>query len=92
MIGSIYGFLLITTYLSALTILPMVLMNFIGLGFLLFYPLWIIGSYMYINYSCKKREPINFMEHTDAMGWMFIFFMPGMLSLIVFFIVYLVNF
>ena len=92
MIGEIYGVLVIMAYLGALTILPMVLMNYIGLGFLLLYPIWIIGSYMYLNHSCKKRKPINFMEVTDAMGWMFVSFMPGMLSLIVFFIVYLVKY
>jgi len=62
MIGSIYGVLVITAYLSALTLLPMALMHYVGWGFLLFYPLWIVGSYMYINHSCKKREPINFMS------------------------------
>ena len=92
MIDSIIRVITLILYIGSITILPMALMHYVGLGFLLFYPLWIVGSYMYINYSCKKREPINFMEHTDAIGWMFIFFMPGILSLIVFFIVYLVKF
>jgi len=92
MIDSIIRVITLILYVGSITILPMALMHYVGLGFLLFYPLWIVGSYMYINHSCKKREPINFMEHTDAIGWMFIFFMPGMLSLIVFFIVYLVKY
>ena len=92
MIDSIIRLITLILYIGSLTIFPLVLIHYVGLGFLLFYPLWIVGSYMYINHSCKKREPINFMEHTDAMGWMFIFFMPGMLSLIVFFIVYLVKY
>jgi len=92
MIDSIIRVITLILYVGSITILPLVLMHYVGLGFLLFYPLWIVGSYMYINHSCKKREPINFMEHTDAIGWMFIFFMPGMLSLIVFFIVYLVKY
>ena len=92
MIDSIIRVITLILYVGSITILPLVLMHYVGLGFLLFYPLWIVGSYMYINHSCKKREPINFMEHTDAIGWMFIFFMPGMLSMIVFFIVYLVKY
>jgi len=92
MIGSIIRIITLILYIGSITVLPLVLMHYVGLGFLLFYPLWIVGSYMYINHSCKKREPINFMEHTDAIGWMFIYFMPGMLSLIVFFIVYLVKY
>jgi hypothetical protein len=92
MIDSIIRVITLILYVGSITILPLVLMHYVGLGFLLLYPLWIVGSYMYINHSCKKREPINFMEHTDAIGWMFIFFMPGMLSLIVFFIVYLVKY
>ena len=92
MIDSIIRVITLILYVGSITILPLVLMHYVGLGFLLFYPLWIVGSYVYINHSCKKREPINFMEHTDAIGWMFIFFMPGMLSLIVFFIVYLVKY
>ena len=92
MIDSIIRVITLILYVGSITILPLVLMHYVGLGFLLFYPLWIVGSYMYINHSCKKREPINFMEHTDAIGWMFIYFMPGMLSLIVFFIVYLVKY
>ena len=92
MIDSIIRVITLILYVGSITILPLVLMHYVGLGFLLFYPLWIVGSYMYINHSCKKREPINFMEHTDAIGWMFIYFMPGMLSLIVFFIIYLVKY
>ena len=92
MIGSIIRIITLILYIGSITVLPLVLMHYVGLGFLLFYPLWIVGSYMYINHSCKKREPINFMEHTDAIGWMFIYFMPGMLSLIVFFIIYLVKY
>jgi len=92
MIDSLIRVLVLVLYLGSITILPLVLMQYLGLGFLLFYPLWIIGSYMYLNHSCKKREPINFMEHTDVIGWMFAFFMPGMLSFFVFLIVYLVKY
>ena len=71
--------------------IPALLMQFSGSLLFLFYPVWLFISYKFIQKSCEDREPINWMEHTDAMGWVFAFGMPAIVSAIGYFTYYIVN-
>jgi len=71
--------------------IPALLMQFSGSLLFLFYPVWLFISYKFIQKSCEDREPINWMEHTDAMGWVFAFGMPAIVSAVVYFTYHVVK-
>lgn len=70
--------------------IPYILVQYIGFGVFIFYPIWLYLSYRFLDNSAKEREAVNFMEHTDVIGWGCAFVLPSLISAIIFLIYLLV--
>ena len=80
--------MLIIVYALMYVLVPAILLGIIGGWTFLVYAVWLFGSYYAVEKSCKEREHMPMMEHTDAMGVMIFISVPTVLSAIAFLIIY----
>ena len=83
MLAIVYGLMYV--------LVPAILLGTIGGWTFLVYAVWLFGTYFAIEQSCKEREHMPMMEHTEAMGHMIFIAMPTILSAFVFLIIYALN-
>ena len=69
-------------------VVPAILFGIIGGWTFLVYTVWLFGTYFAVEKSCKEREHMPMMEHTDAMGVMMFISVPTVLSAVAFLIIY----
>ena len=80
--------MLILVYSLMYILVPAILFGVIGWWTFLVYIVWLFGSYSAVEKSCKEREHMPMMEHTDAMGVMMFISIPTVLSALVFLFIY----
>jgi hypothetical protein len=80
--------MLVVVYALMYVLVPAILLKIIGGWTFLVYAVWLFGSYYAVEKSCKEREHMPMMEHTDAMGVMIFISVPTVLSAIAFLIIY----
>ena len=80
--------MLLIVYALMYVLVPAILFGVIGWWTFLVYIVWLFGSYHAVEKSCKEREHMPMMEHTDAMGVMMFISIPTVLSALVFLIIY----
>ena len=80
--------MLILVYSLMYILVPAILFGVIGWWTFLVYMIWLFGSYSAVEKSCKEREHMPMMEHTDAMGVMMFISIPTMLSALAFLFIY----
>ena len=80
--------MLVIVYALMYVLVPAILFGIIGGWTFLVYIVWLFGSYYAVEKSCKEREHMPMMEHTDAMGVMIFISVPTVLSAIAFLIIY----
>jgi len=80
--------MLVIVYASMYVLVPVILLEIIGGWTFLVYAVWLFGSYYAVEKSCKEREHMPMMEHTDAMGVMMFISIPTVLSAVSFLIIY----
>ena len=80
--------MLVIVYALMYVLVPAVLFGIIGGWTFLVYVVWLFGSYYAVEKSCKEREHMPMMEHTDAMGVMIFISVPTVLSAVAFLIIY----
>ena len=83
MLAIVYGLMYV--------LVPAILLGTIGGWTFLVYAVWLFGTYFAIEQSCKEREHMPMMEHTEAMGHMMFIAIPTILSAFVFLIIYALN-
>ena len=83
--------MLVIVYALMYVLVPAILLGTIGGWTFLVYAVWLFGTYFAIEQSCKEREHMPMMEHTEAMGHMIFIAMPTILSAFVFLIIYALN-
>jgi len=80
--------MILIVYTLMYVVAPAVLLDLIGGWTFLVYALWLFGSYYAVQKSCKEREHMPMMEHTDALGVMMFISIPTVFSALVFLIIY----
>ena len=80
--------MLLIVYALMYVLVPAILFGVIGWWTFLVYIVWLFGSYHAVENSCKEREHMPMMEHTDAMGVMMFISIPTVLSALAFLIIY----
>ena len=80
--------MLVIVYALMYVLVPAILLGLIGGWTFLVYAVWLFGSYHVVEKSCKEREHMPMMEHTDAMGVMMFISIPTVLSALAFLIIY----
>ena len=80
--------MLVIVYAFMYVFVPAILLGIIGGWTFLVYIVWLFGSYYAVEKSCKEREHMPMMEHTDAMGVMMFISIPTVLSALAFLIIY----
>jgi len=80
--------MLVLVYFLMYILVPAILFGVIGWWTFLVYIVWLFGSYSAVEKSCKEREHMPMMEHTDAMGVMMFISIPTVLSALAFSIIY----
>jgi 1,4-dihydroxy-2-naphthoate octaprenyltransferase len=80
--------MLLIVYALMYGLVPAILFGIIGWWTFLVYIVWLFGSYHAVEKSCKEREHMPMMEHTDAMGVMMFISIPTVLSALAFLIIY----
>ena len=83
--------MLVIVYALMYVLVPAILLGTIGGWTFLVYAVWLFGTYFAIEQSCKEREHMPMMEHTEAMGHMIFIAIPTILSAFVFLIIYALN-
>ena len=83
--------MLVIVYALMYVLVPVILLKTIGGWTFSVYAVWLFGTYFAIEQSCKEREHMPMMEHTEAMGHMIFIAMPTILSAFVFLIIYALN-
>ena len=80
--------MLVIVYALMYVVVPAILFGIIGWWTFLVYIVWLFGSYHAVEKSCKEREHMPMMEHTDALGVMMFISIPTVLSALAFSIIY----
>jgi len=80
--------MLVLVYFLMYILVPAILFGVIGWWTFLVYIVWLFGSYHAVEKSCKEREHMPMMEHTDALGVMMFISIPTVLSALAFSIIY----
>ena len=80
--------MLILVYSLMYILVPAILFGVIGWWTFLVYIVWLFGSYSAVEKSCKEREHMPMMEHTDALGVMMFISIPTVLSALTFLFIY----
>jgi len=80
--------MLLIVYALMYGLVPAILFGIIGWWTFVVYIVWLFGSYHAVEKSCKEREHMPMMEHTDAMGVMMFISIPTVLSALAFLIIY----
>ena len=80
--------MLVIVYALMYVLVPAILFGIIGGWTFLVYIVWLFGSYYAVEKSCKEREHMPMMEHTDAMGVMMFISIPTVLSALAFLFIY----
>jgi 1,4-dihydroxy-2-naphthoate octaprenyltransferase len=80
--------MLLIVYALMYALVPAILFGVIGWWTFLVYIVWLFGSYHAVEKSCKEREHMPMMEHTDALGVMMFISIPTVLSALAFLIIY----
>jgi hypothetical protein len=80
--------MLLIVYALMYVLVPAILFGVIGWWTFLVYIVWLFGSYHAVEKSCKEREHMPMMEHTDALGVMMFISIPTVLSALAFLIIY----
>ena len=80
--------MLILVYSLMYILVPAILFGVIGWWTFLVYMVWLFGSYSAVEKSCKEREHMPMMEHTDALGVMMFISIPTVLSALAFLFIY----
>ena len=80
--------MLVLVYSLMYILVPAILFGVIGLWTFLVYIVWLFGSYSAVEKSCKEREHMPMMEHTDALGVMMFISIPTVLSALAFLFIY----
>ena len=80
--------MLLIVYSLMYILIPAILFGVIGWWTFLVYIVWLFGSYSAVEKSCKEREHMPMMEHTDAMGVMMFISIPTVLSALAFLFIY----
>ena len=80
--------MLVLVYFLMYILVPAILFGVIGWWTFLVYIVWLFGSYYAVEKSCKEREHMPMMEHTDALGVMMFISIPTVLSALAFLIIY----
>ena len=80
--------MLVLVYSLMYILVPAILFGVIGWWTFLVYIVWLFGSYSAVEKSCKEREHMPMMEHTDALGVMMFISIPTVLSALAFSIIY----
>ena len=80
--------MLILVYSLMYILVPAILFGVIGWWTFLVYIVWLFGSYSAVEKSCKEREHMPMMEHTDALGVMMFISIPTVLSALAFLFIY----
>ena len=80
--------MLVIVYGLMYVVLPAILFGIIGGWTFLVYIVWLFGTYHAVEKSCKEREHMPMMEHTDALGVMMFISIPTVLSALAFLIIY----
>ena len=80
--------MLLLVYSLMYILVPAILFGVIGWWTFLIYIVWLFGSYSAVEKSCKEREHMPMMEHTDALGVMMFISIPTVLSALAFLFIY----
>ena len=80
--------MLLLVYSLMYILVPAILFGVIGWWTFLVYIVWLFGSYSAVEKSCKEREHMPMMEHTDALGVMMFISIPTVLSALAFIFIY----
>ena len=80
--------MLVILYAFIYVFVPAILFGTIGGWTFLVYAVWLFGSYYAVEKSCKEREHMPMMEHTEALGVMIFISIPTVLSALAFLIIY----
>ena len=80
--------MILIVYTLMYVVAPAILFGVIGGWTFLVYIVWLFGSYHAVEKSCKEREHMPMMEHTDALGVMMFISIPTVLSALAFSIIY----
>ena len=80
--------MLLLVYSLMYVLVPAILFGVIGWWTFLVYVVWLFGSYSAVEKSCKEREHMPMMEHTDALGVMMFISIPTVLSALAFLFIY----
>ena len=80
--------MLVIVYALMYVLVPAILFGIIGGWTFLVYAVWLFGSYHVVEKSCKEREHMPMMEHTDAMGVMMFISIPTVLSALAYLFIY----
>ena len=80
--------MLLLVYSLMYILVPAILFGVIGWWTFLVYIVWLFGSYSAVEKSCKEREHMPMMEHTDALGVMMFISIPTVLSALAFLFIY----
>ena len=80
--------MLVLVYSLMYILVPAILFGVIGWWTFLVYIVWLFGSYSAVEKSCKEREHMPMMEHTDALGVMMFISIPTVLSALAFLFIY----
>ena len=80
--------MLVIVYALMYVLVPAILFGIIGGWTFLVYIVWLFGTYNAVEKSCKEREHMPMMEHTDALGVMIFISIPTVLSALAFLIIY----
>ena len=80
--------MLLLVYSLMYILVPAILFGVIGWWTFLVYIVWLFGSYSAVEKSCKDREHMPMMEHTDALGVMMFISIPTVLSALAFLFIY----
>ena len=80
--------MLVIVYTLMYVLVPAVLFGIIGGWTFFVYIVWLFGSYYAVEKSCKEREHMPMMEHTDALGVMMFISIPTVLSALAYLFIY----
>ena len=80
--------MLVLVYSLMYILVPAILFGVIGWWTFLVYIVWLFGSYSAVEKSCREREHMPMMEHTDALGVMMFISIPTVLSALAFLFIY----
>ena len=80
--------MLLLVYSLMYILVPAILFGVIGWWTFLVYIVWLFGSYSAVEKSCREREHMPMMEHTDALGVMMFISIPTVLSALAFLFIY----